>query len=141
MDQMLIGAVLPAQELGFYVVAVGWSRLPNFIYNAFSSVLFPYVAAQSDSERSTSVFSMGCRVGILLAFVLSLCQGAITPWGLPLLFGGDFSAAVSPAILLVFAGNVSGMISILEEGGKRAKKVADKTLSEVKDKIGINYRR
>jgi O-antigen/teichoic acid export membrane protein len=116
LDQMLMAAILSPVALGLYVAAVAWSGAINPLLNAVSSVLFPRIAghdAQMDRMRS---FSAGSRFAVLLALLITPVLAAATPWGIVLLFGRKFGAAVPAALILVPAGAVAAVNTVIEEG-------------------------
>jgi O-antigen/teichoic acid export membrane protein len=116
LDQMLIAALLPPSALGLYVVAVAWSSAINPLMNAVGSVLFPKVAghpAQADRYRA---FCRGTRAAASLALILTPVLVAATPWGIILLFGNKFRAAVPAGLILVPAGAVWALNLVIEEG-------------------------
>jgi O-antigen/teichoic acid export membrane protein len=113
---MLIAAVLPAKMLGLYVVAVAWSNAVHPLLNALGAVVFPRVASQGRREEQARALAQGARLGALLSLVIAIALMVLTPWMLPVLFGGDFSAAIPAALVLVIAAAVAGLNMVLEEG-------------------------
>ena len=116
LDQMLIAAILPAQMLGLYVVAIAWSGAVRPLLNALGTVTFPRVAAQSDPVQRNQIFSQSCRLGVLLAVIMTVVIMAFTPWAVPLLFGSEFAEVIPAALVLVVATAISAFNYILEEG-------------------------
>ena len=116
LDQMLMAAFLPAGTLGLYVVAVSWSSAVHPLPNALGAVLFPRVASQQIPEQRTEVFAQGSRLGVSVSATMALALMALTPFGIPLLFGAEFAAAIPAALVLAVAGAVAGVNLILEEG-------------------------
>ena len=116
LDQMMMAAFLPAKALGLYVVAAAWSRVPFSLLNAVGVVLFPKVASQKEPRQQARAFAQGSRFGVLLSLAIAVPSMILTPRALPLLFGGEFSAAIPVALVLVVAGGVQGINFILEEG-------------------------
>jgi O-antigen/teichoic acid export membrane protein len=115
-DQMLMAALLPVQTLGLYVVAVTWSSAVTPLPYALGNVLFPQTAASSDRDARHQVFATGSRLAVLSVAAVAVPVALITPWMLPLLFGGAFAAAVRPALVLVAAAAIDAVNMVLEEG-------------------------
>jgi O-antigen/teichoic acid export membrane protein len=116
LDQLLMAALLPAQMLGLYVVAVTWSSAVAQLPNALGAVLFPRTAAQSDARQRAQVFAQGTRLAVLSAVTAGAAVALITPVAMPLLFGAKFAAAVPAGLVLAAAAAVSATNSVLEEG-------------------------
>ncbi|HLI63611.1 MAG TPA: oligosaccharide flippase family protein [Terriglobales bacterium] len=116
LDQMLMAGLLAPSELGLYVAAVAWSGAINPLMNALSSVLFPKIAAhRAEADRFRS-FLHGSRLAVVVALITAPILAAATPWGVVLLFGAKFRGAIKAALILVPAGAVSALNSVIEEG-------------------------
>ncbi|MGO9059419.1 MAG: oligosaccharide flippase family protein [Candidatus Binataceae bacterium] len=115
LDQMLMAAFLAPKELGLYVVAVAWSSAIGPLLNAIGAVLLPRVAASRDQSRSAT-FATGARLGTVSSVAASLILLLLTPWGIVLLFGESFRAALPAALVLVIAGAAVGFNSVVEDG-------------------------
>ena len=116
LDQMLMVALLSPGALGLYVAAVAWSGAINPLMSAIGSALFPKVAGyevQADRVRS---FRRGTRLAALLALIATPVLAAATPWGMLLLFGRKFQAAIPAGLILVPAGAVWSLNLVIEEG-------------------------
>jgi O-antigen/teichoic acid export membrane protein len=116
LDQMLMAGLLSPGLLGLYVVAVTWSSAINPLMNAISSVLLPKIAGHEAEADRWSVFSRGSRLAALLALLTTPVLVAATPWGLTLLFGRSFQAAIPAALILVPAGAVAALNTVMEDG-------------------------
>lgn len=116
MDQMLMAAFLPARELGLYVAAVAWAGAANPIINAVGMVIFPMVASHVVPAEAHRVFARGARAAAMLAAMTGALLLAATPIGFPILFGAGFKASIPAALILVPAGAVAGINSVLSEG-------------------------
>lgn len=116
LDQMLTAALLPPQSLGLYAVAVAWGGITQPLLSAMGAVLCPRIASQGSAEQQRHAFAQGCRVGMFISLVLAVPSLLLTPWLLPLLFGGDFAPAVAASLVLVAAGTFAGLNLVLEEG-------------------------
>ncbi|HVO27021.1 MAG TPA: oligosaccharide flippase family protein [Candidatus Margulisiibacteriota bacterium] len=116
LDQMLMAALLPAETLGLYVVAVTWSGGVGLIPNALGTVLFPKTASQEEPRERRVVFAQGIRLAVLSAGVVAIVVAGVTPVALPLLFGEKFAASVPAALVLVVAAAIAAVNLVLEEG-------------------------
>jgi O-antigen/teichoic acid export membrane protein len=116
LDQILMAGILPAELLGFYVVAVAWSSYTQPLLSALGIVAFPRIASQGNHEQRASALAQATRLGGMSAFGIAIFLMIITPWMLPLLFGKKFAEAVPAALVLVVAGSVAGMNIVMEEG-------------------------
>lgn len=119
LDQLLMAAVLPARDLGLYVVSVAWASLSTVVPLSFGNVLFPRLAQLHDhTERQRHLLGIGCRIGLFLSITGSLVLAGVTPLLLPTAFGDEFSSAVPFAILLLVASVFSGWNWVLEEAAR-----------------------
>jgi O-antigen/teichoic acid export membrane protein len=116
LDQLIIAGFLPAKSLGLYVVAVAWSSIPSPLLYGLGTVLFPHIAQLRERDAQKAAFAAGSRVGMTLCGLSLIVLAIATPWLLPVLFGAEFSAAVSVALVLIAAGSLSAFNLILEEG-------------------------
>jgi O-antigen/teichoic acid export membrane protein len=115
LDQMMVAALLPAHDLGVYVVAVAWGGCIPMLSSALAIIVSTQIASgTSDPERS-GYFSRGVRGAAWLIVVPVILLTAATPSGLTLMFGPAFYSAVIPAIILVTASGVSALNWVLEE--------------------------
>ena len=116
LDQMLMAGLLSPGLLGLYVVAVTWSSAINPLMNAISSVLLPKIAGHEAENDRLRVFSRGSRLATLLALVTTPVLMLVTPWGVTLLFGRSFQAAIPAALILLPAGAVAALNTVIEDG-------------------------
>jgi O-antigen/teichoic acid export membrane protein len=116
LDQIAIAMVLPARELGTYAVAVAWSGMTAPLLNALGATLLPSIASQPDRASSTDWFSKGMRFGSLSATVTCLLLMVLTPIAVVIVFGEHYRASVPVALVLVPAGSILALNSVLEQG-------------------------
>jgi O-antigen/teichoic acid export membrane protein len=131
LDQVFLLTMLPSHSVGLYVVAGAWSGAVLPLVSAVGAVLFPRVAAQSSAEERGRACAQGLRVGVLLAGSVGLLLLLITPFVFPLLFGAAYFAAIPTALILVVAGVISSVNSVLEEGLRGLGRPRDVMLAEV----------
>lgn len=114
-DQLLMAAFLPAETLGYYVVAVAWGGLLSPVMNAFAQTAFPHLTAlnhgHAQSARLQLILRRSVLVGLLLIVVLII--GA--PIVIPVIYGKAFGASVVAAMVLVVASFISNLNDVLEE--------------------------
>jgi O-antigen/teichoic acid export membrane protein len=111
LDQILMAALLPAEQLGLYAVGVAWSgAVTGPLLAALGSVLLPRVA----SDPTTAV-ARYVRLSALAAALATAALLVATPFALPLLFGEAFGGAAPATLLLVVAAGVAGLGRVLEE--------------------------
>lgn len=115
LDQMMMAAWLPSQQLGLYAVGVSWSALISPIFNALGSVLFPSLAAAREKEAQRAMVTRAFRLAILVVIVLGVGLAAVTPVLLPLFFGPSFRSAVHSALVLVAASMLLNLNSLSAE--------------------------
>jgi O-antigen/teichoic acid export membrane protein len=116
LDQMVIAAFLPVEMLGIYAVAVVWGSAAHPLLQAIGKVLVPRVASEQTIEQQVQTFARGVRLSVLVAIGIAILLAGLTPWSIPVLFGKPFGSSVSLALVLVLAGTISGLNSVIEEG-------------------------
>jgi O-antigen/teichoic acid export membrane protein len=115
LDQMMVAAVVPARELGVYMAAVAWGSCIPMLSSALAMIVSTQIAAgTSDSERRRH-FSRGVRGASWLIVVPVILLSVATPFGITMLFGRSFQAAVVPAIVQVIASGANALNGVLEE--------------------------
>ena len=113
LDQVLIAAFLPAQELGLYVVAVSASQLAIMVSFSIRTVLQPRLINQSDHLARQALIRSGLLQYSIAGGLISLLLAAAVPFAIPLLFGDDFQGAIAPTEILIWAVYSLGFKTIL----------------------------
>jgi O-antigen/teichoic acid export membrane protein len=116
LDQMLMAGIFAPRLLGLYVTAVAWSSIVNPLFQAISVVIFPHVAAHVTREAQVSSLTRILRLGIPMAILVAGGVAFITPFGISFLFGHRFDESRAAGVVLVFAGAILGINSMLEDG-------------------------
>lgn len=100
LDVLLLTAMAPPRELGYYVVATSAATAGSLIPAAASLVLFPTFANQpaDAAPRALARFLMWGFVGALLLFPTLIL---IVPAALPLVYGSAFTAGAHLSLILV----------------------------------------
>ena len=88
----------------------------NFSGSALANVLFPRTAAEVVEADRHRVFAKGSRLAVLSTACVTVAVIAVTPWMVPLLFGGAFAAAIPAALVLVGAAAIAAVNMVLEDG-------------------------
>jgi O-antigen/teichoic acid export membrane protein len=114
LDQMILAAALPSDQLGFYVTAVAWSTAITPAVYAIAHVNFPRIADVASADR-VQVLLRGVRMSVLVGVLTGSALAAATPFLLPLAFGSSFSPAVPVALVLIAAAIVSGCNFVLQD--------------------------
>ncbi len=115
-DQILIIALLPPKDLGFYVVAVAWSGGIAPLLSAIGSVLFPKISAELNLEHKISTMKRALQSSTLISITIAAVITAVTPVCIPLIFGNQFSPSIPSALILVPAGAILAWVGVAEEG-------------------------
>lgn len=104
LDQAAVGALLPRQQLGLYVVAAAFDNLPSILMNSYGSVALTRITAERDSAARRHVIRRTAVGAAWIAGGASLFAEGIVGWLLPAAFGADYTAAVPVARVLILAG-------------------------------------
>ena len=99
-DQAFIGPLIGPRQLGFYAVAASLSLLPYTLARALASRAFAAVAAAEPDQRAARAAEF-VRLTVLVGALVSAGIAAVSPVAVPLLYGGAFSRAVVPLLVLV----------------------------------------
>lgn len=98
-DQLLMVPLSGAYELGLYAVAVVVAEIPLLLNNTVREVMFASDAKGRDDGRLT----YAARMSGLICLLVAVAIGATMWWWLPLLFGADFTPALTVTLILLVA--------------------------------------
>jgi O-antigen/teichoic acid export membrane protein len=115
LDQMLMGAFLPARVLGLYVVAAAVSGVMAPILTAVSQVMFSHLARVEEREKQEQDTARAMRLSSVAALGLVAALLVMTPVALPLVYGLDFGPAIPAAMVLIVAGGIANLNVIAGE--------------------------
>ena len=104
-DKYIALAFVGPDGVGIYAVAVGVTESIWFISNAVAVVLVPRLT-RAGSDEAASLTPLFCRHTVFLSLLGAAAVGALSPWLLPLMFGSDFSPAVT-AVWWLLPGTVA----------------------------------
>jgi antigen flippase len=113
-DKAILLWLLGATNLGFYVVALSASAAIGSITSATGVVSFT-VAAQSQQGYGFDGVAKTFRISALLWVMCGIPLAMAMPVLLPLVYGGDFAAAVGPAVLLIVGSAFAGLANLLDQ--------------------------
>lgn len=117
-DQILVGLLLSARSLGFYVAALALTNLPRLVAQSIGLVLYPQVAA--GLTRQESIETLRTYLILTIPLIVAIVAGLELIVGvlLPLLFGDDFRPAVPLARLLLAASLFFCLRRLLSDGAR-----------------------
>ena len=118
LDRVFILWMLPVDNLGIYVVALGCAGVHMTLTRSLGLVVFARGVGMNLYEAIED-FTRLFRHAVVVSTVLSVVIAALLPVAVPMLFGNDFGAAVLPAMLLVL-GNLFGSLASLADDSLRA---------------------
>ncbi|MGJ3245679.1 MAG: oligosaccharide flippase family protein [Elainellaceae cyanobacterium] len=111
-DDILVGKLLGARELGFYTLAYQLAMVPMFALSKLNTVNYSVIAQKNTQEQRTYIRKMLALCAIFSAPVYGMAF-VVAPWMIPLLYGAEWQPVVSLfQIILVFA-YARGFMSIL----------------------------
>ncbi len=121
-DQLLMVRLVSPGELGLYAVAATGAMIIAPLAQGVGFTLFPYLRRELDPERRRLKTNASLAAVGWGSVIAALAIGSIAPFGLPLLMGEEFSAAIL-AFLLLVPGQVCWNIAqvykvVLEAGGR-----------------------
>jgi O-antigen/teichoic acid export membrane protein len=113
LDQLAVGTILPARQLGLYAVAAAFDNLSSILVAAFGSVALTRITGEPDvAERRRLIRRIGVNAAAI-ALGSALFAEAIVGWLLPLAFGSAFAPAIPVARVLIVAGSLLAFRRIL----------------------------
>jgi O-antigen/teichoic acid export membrane protein len=118
LDQVLMAAFMAPEVLGLYVVAVAWASAVSPVINAIDIIIFPRVASQVIPADRMRILMLGIHLAVLVGLPVIVILGIITPYILPMIFGDNFRQAVPAALILLVAGVISNINSVMEDGAR-----------------------
>jgi O-antigen/teichoic acid export membrane protein len=119
-DMFIVVRIAPTEAVGLYAVAQAVALGQIGAVLPFVQVGFAAVAQEEEREGALSVLAHHFRLAQLAAVAMGLFAAALTPWAVHTLFGSKFSAAVTPAFLLIGSTALWGMSQVLDQGLRAA---------------------
>jgi O-antigen/teichoic acid export membrane protein len=102
-DRLMVGALLPAQDVGIYQAASQASVLFAIVPNIFSQVIAPRVAelyAQGEIKRLDELFKLGSKWSFYLAMPIFLAVCAAPAGVMRVLYGIEYQSGAWPLVIM-----------------------------------------
>ncbi|MGB8495439.1 MAG: lipopolysaccharide biosynthesis protein [Candidatus Acidiferrum sp.] len=119
-DMFLLVRIAPSEAIGLYAVAQAIALGQIGAVHPFVQVGFSAVAGETDPGKALQTLARHFRLAQLAVISTGLLAAAVTPWLIRLMFGAQFSGAVTTAYLLIGATVLWGMEQVLEQGLRAA---------------------
>jgi len=119
-DMFILVRIAPTEAIGLYAVAQAIALGQIGAVNPFVQVGFSAVAGETEPRKALQTLARHFRLAQLAVISTGLLAAAITPWLIRLMFGAQFSGAVTTAYLLIGATVLCGMEQALEQGLRAA---------------------
>ena len=117
-DQVLMAALLPANYLGLYVVAVSAASVTQVFSQAVQMVSTPSIAQRESASERAFVLQGVFRRYWLIALLLTLFIAVLLPVAIPVVFGSAFKEAVWPGEVLLLGTLFLGGQTVLAGGAQ-----------------------
>jgi O-antigen/teichoic acid export membrane protein len=108
LDQILMAAMIPSRQLGWYALAATIGNLAGVAVNPISAVLLPRVAT-----GEYRLMALSSRVGVALCLSFAIPAAVTAPWTIPFIFGSGFRPAVAMLAILLGASVIGAPCNIL----------------------------
>jgi len=118
LDQAVVGLFLSPTALGLYVVGAAFTNLPRFIGLSIGLVMYPHLAARSNTSGAIGAFWRFFVLGALASLVVSAVLAVAVGYMIPLFFGSRFVGAVPVARYLLFGAAFLAARRILADGAR-----------------------
>ncbi len=100
-DLYIVGALLSPSSLGVYSISTGLSDKIQTVLMILPQGLYPIQSSgQNENQNVEKITAKAIRVSLTLGFLITFCLMLIVPFLLPLIFGEEYSGAVSPFMVL-----------------------------------------
>jgi antigen flippase len=100
LDVMVMPAILAANEIGFYVVAVSAASMVSGVFGSVDMAVFP-LAARLAPDEAVELVERTARVTFVASIVVSAVLAVAAPALISAVYGSDFSDAVGALRLLL----------------------------------------
>jgi len=119
-DMFILVRIAPTAAIGLYAVAQAIAFGQIGTVSPFVQVGFSAVAGETEPRKALQTLARHFRLAQLAVVSIGLLAAAVTPWLIRLMFGAQFSGAVTTAYLLIGATVFCGMEQVLEQGLRAA---------------------
>jgi len=113
LDQVLIAAWLPVEQLGFYVAALGAGSVVGMFGYTIQLVLQPRLLNESTEVGRARLLKQGIFRYLMAGGAVSVAMIGLLPSAVPRIFGRAFDESVFTSQLLVIAAFILGLKGIL----------------------------
>jgi O-antigen/teichoic acid export membrane protein len=111
-DNLIIGKLIGAQSLGYYNMAYQLAMLPTFALSQINRINFSVLSQRDDEGRKTYLCQMLEMYAVLYAAVYGV-GFVVAPWIIPLVYGDEWTPAVSIFQIVMIFAYARGFMSIL----------------------------
>jgi O-antigen/teichoic acid export membrane protein len=118
LDQLVVGLVLSPVALGLYVVGLAFTVFPRLVSYSIGLVMYPKVAAETDPARAAAVVWRSLVVCATMTSLFVAVLELFAPWAIDVLFGDEFSAAVTVTRILLVSSLFLSLRRILIEAAQ-----------------------
>jgi O-antigen/teichoic acid export membrane protein len=119
-DMFILVRLAPTEAVGLYAVAQAIALGQIGTVGPFVQVGFSAVAGETDPGKALQTLGRHFRLAQLVVIGTGLLAAAVTPWVIRLMFGAQFTGAVTTAYLLIGATVLWGIEQVLEQGLRAA---------------------
>lgn len=100
LDTFFVNYFSGASMVGLYTTGVSVAELVWYVPNAIGSALFPK-SSSMPKETASRLTAQICRQALFLSTLLVLASALLGPLMIPLIYGQDFAASVTPFLWLL----------------------------------------
>jgi len=115
-DTILVVGLMSAEAAGIYVVASAFGNAQFSLGDALGITSFAVLSNEKDIASQKKILTETFRQSTLLSAGLALLISCFIPFFVKPFFGGEFSQAVRPAVLLALAASLTASSNILNQG-------------------------
>ena len=119
-DMFILVRLAPSEAIGLYAVAQAIALGQIGTVSPFVQVGFSAVAGETDPRKALQTLGRHFRLAQLAVISIGLLAAGVTPWLIRLMFGAQFTGAVTTTYLLIGATVVCGIEQVLEQGLRAA---------------------
>jgi O-antigen/teichoic acid export membrane protein len=113
-DQFLLVGLVPARELGFYVVAVSAASISAPVSEGIATALFPRLIHSRDTGEKQG-FGQAIRWSTASSILSGAAIAALAPWVIPWLFGGAFRSSLVALWVLLPGQTASNLATVASQ--------------------------
>ncbi|KZX20168.1 lipopolysaccharide biosynthesis protein [Rathayibacter tanaceti] len=110
LDQVIMLPLIGSHQAGLYSVAVTIGTLPVFLAHAIAAPVFSDITRTAGVARVT-VTGDALRSAFAVGVASALFLAAVSPWGVPFLFGSEFAEAL-PAVIVAIIGSIFVVVTV-----------------------------